>query len=101
MKKQRLKAEVRKEEIMAAGLALAQSKGYDRITRDEVGRAVGVSGTTIQYHFPTMTQFRRELMRYAVRNRNVAVVAQGLVNQDPRAKAAPEDLKDAAKASLG
>lgn len=96
----RLKPEVRKEHILRAALLLAKKHGYTHVTRDQVARAVGVTGQAIQYHFKTMTQFRRDLMRFAVAQKCLAVVAQGLALRDPRAQAAPLALREAAAATL-
>lgn len=102
MKQQRLKPDARKEDILAAALPLAVAHGYLKITREQVGRAAGVSGPVLNYHFGTMVQFRRDLMRYAVRVGSLKVVAHGLAVGDEQAKKAPEALKrEALEALLG
>ncbi|MCH9838634.1 TetR/AcrR family transcriptional regulator [bacterium] len=80
MRQQRLKPEARKEDILAVALALAVVTGYTKLTRERVGEAAGVSGATLSYHFGTMAQFRRALLRYAARVRCLPVIAQGVVS---------------------
>lgn len=100
MKKQRLRPAARKEDLLAAALPLAEMAGYTKITREQVGRAAGVSGPVINYHFGTMAQFRRDLMRYAVEAGSLKVVAQGLSSGDAQAQKAPEALRRLALGSL-
>lgn len=91
--KKRMKPEVRKESILAAALKLAEEKGYTNITREQVAAVAGISGTAVQYHFHTMSNFRQQLMQYAVACNCLAVVAQGLVMNDKQAKKASVELK--------
>lgn len=99
-KQTRMKPAARKEDILKAALSLAEGYGYTQLTRKQVGAAAGVSGTAVQYHFSTMPKFRRELMRYAVKQRNAVVVAQGLAVRDPQALKADEDLRHAARRAI-
>lgn len=96
MKTARVKTTIRKEEILKAAAGLACVKGYSQVTRDDIGKAVGLVGSAVQYHFKTMPQLRRDLMRYAVAHRILKVIAQGLVAQDPYALKADERLQRAA-----
>jgi len=93
MSTKRLKPAIRKEEILAAALILAAAQGYTRVTRDEIAYKAGVSGPAVQYHFGTMAKLRVELMRYAVKQRDPRVVAQGLAAQDRQAIKADAILK--------
>lgn len=87
-------------EILAAALVLAEKHNYIQVTRNEIADAVGVSGSTVQYHFGTVTQLRSDLMRYAVKQRNARVVAQGLANGDKHALRADDRLKQSAREIL-
>lgn len=89
----RLKPEARKEDLLAVALVLAESGHYTNVTRGEVAKAAHVSGPVLNYHFGTMAQFRRDLMRYAIRMESIKVLAQGLSIQDPQAVRAPSELK--------
>ena len=100
MKQNRKKPEVRKAEALKIALQLAADRGYANITRDEVAAEMGVCGSSVQYYFGTMSQFRVELMRYAVKQRNARVVAQGLAVYDRHALKADEALRRAAVESL-
>jgi AcrR family transcriptional regulator len=94
------KSAVRIEEIIAAGLALAAAKGYQQVSRADLAEAVGVVESNVSRHFGTMKQFRRSLMRAAVNQRNLAVLAQGLAMRDAVACEAPADLRAEAANSI-
>lgn len=91
MKQIKLEARARVAQILAAALELAPSVGYQRLTRDAVAAKLGVSASLIPAHMGTMAEFRRHIMREAVRVGCLPVIAQGLAVRDPRAlKASPE-----------
>lgn len=93
----RYKPQVRRELILAAAAALAASGApYHALSREAIARAAGVSGPALQYHFGTMVQFRRDLMRYAIRHELLPVVAQGLAADDAHARRAPPALREKA-----
>jgi|AntDeeMinimDraft_4_1070355.scaffolds.fasta_scaffold05921_2 AcrR family transcriptional regulator len=100
MKQTRMKTEARKEDILAAALPLAERHGYTNITRDQIAAAAKVSGPTLHYHFGTIAQLRRDLMRYAVREVCLRVIAQGLMIRDPQAMKAGAELRRQAMGSV-
>jgi AcrR family transcriptional regulator len=100
MKQVRMKPDARKEDIMAAALPLAERKGYNRITRDEIALAAKVKGPVLHYHFGSMEQFRRSLMRYAVKHRCLRVIAQGIVANDAQALKVDEATRREALAAF-
>ena len=100
MTQKRLSPAVRKREILAAALELADLQGYTNVTRDAIAAKAGVSGPAVQYHFGTMTQLLTALMRHAVKARHPRVVAQGLTARNPHALKADDELKRLARESL-
>lgn len=90
----------RRAQILAAALSLAATCGYQRVTREAVGLQAGIAPSLISHLFGTMPDFRRDIMRAAVRGRNLAVVAQGLAAGDAHARKAPQDLIDQALDTL-
>ncbi len=93
MSKRRFKPEVRKDSIIAAALALSTETHYREVTRDQIGTRCGITGTAVMYHFKTMQQLRREIMRAAVKQERLRVIAQGLTCGDAHAQRAPDDLQ--------
>lgn len=88
--------------ILAAAAKIAITRGYQRVTRKEVADAIGMSPATINQRWGTMAQFRRDVMRYAIRASPpvLAVIAQGLAMRDPYARKAPKILLQQAKEIL-
>lgn len=95
-----MKVEDRREQLLSKGIKLAVRSGYAAISRKQITDAAGVSEGLLSLHFGTMDDFRRALMQYAVDNRNLLVIAQGLVAGDLVAKKAPASLKQEALASI-
>lgn len=101
MKQTRMKPEARKEEILTAALAIASMSHYLKVTREQIARKAGVSATAVQYHFHTMCQLRKELIRAAIKRECLPVIAQGYVAKDPCVLRAPEDLRRRAVEAIG
>jgi len=89
----RMKPDIRKGEILEVAIALSKTHGYNRVTRDQVADAAGVSMGLVTHRFGTMNQLRRDIMRRAVEGGIVEIIAQGLAMGNPHAEKAPADLK--------
>jgi len=83
----------RREKILNVALEIAARVGYSNVERQEVAIGAECSAALISYHFSTMTQFKRAIMRAAVHKEDAKVVAQGLAANDPIAVKAPALLK--------
>ena len=90
----------RQELIMKASMRLSARIGFSNITRETLAKEAECSEALITYHYGTMKNFRRDIMRYAVRTKNLRVVAQGLAIKNPYARKAPEELKQRALGAL-
>jgi len=86
--------------ILTAAIELARREGYNKITRDGVARQAGMGSGTVTLYFNTMTQLRRALMRAAIVDEVLDVLAQGLAHNDPHALKASPELKRKAVDSL-
>lgn len=95
-----MKPNDRRQTILSAALQLAAISGYLRVTREGIAAAAGCSPALVSHHLGTMPQTQRAIMGEALRTRNVRVIAQGLANGDSRALNAPQELREAAAASL-
>lgn len=100
MKQIKLEARERVAQILAAALELAPKVGYQRLTRHDVAERLGVAAALVPYHMGTMPQFRRAVMREAVRVGCLPVIAQGLVCRDPHALKASKELRIRAMQSI-
>ncbi len=91
----------RTRDLLAAALRLAAAEGWRTLTRDGVARAAGVSGALVTQRLGTMESIRRSVMRAAVRERCVPVVAEGLCVGDVHARRADDALRVAAQEWVG
>lgn len=88
--------EDRRAQILTAALELSEAGHYMQVTRKQVADRANVSISLVEHYFGTMTNFRRDIMRAAVRLENVRIIAQGLGAMDAHAQKAPPKVKDAA-----
>ena len=88
------------DQILAAAAQIACKVGYQSITREAVAKAVGCSPAVISHRWSTMAQFKRALMRYAVRVPVLPIVAQGLAVRDSHACKAPASIQQRARGSI-
>lgn len=89
----KLDPKVRTEQLLDVALSLAATEGFGTLTRDGIARAAGVSGGLVTQRLGTMEQMRRSVMRRAVAQRVVRVVAEGLVAGDKHAQRADDALR--------
>lgn len=76
MSRTRKPAEIRKEEIIAITLRLCQINGIKSVTRKQIAEAAGVAEGLVSHHFSSMKQLQRDIVRHAVKQKNVIVLAQ-------------------------
>jgi AcrR family transcriptional regulator len=96
----RFKPEVRREQILAAAIELAEKEGFNNLSRDGIAAYAGVAKGQIHHMFETMDKLRCAVMKAAVHREILPVIAQGLANGDKVAHEAPVWLKQKALASL-
>lgn len=90
----------RKRQLLDVGLKLSEQVGYRNVTMGALTDAAGVSRTLSHRYFSTVNQFRVDVMRAAVKQGNLAVIAQGLVAKDPHALKVPAELRERAAATI-
>ena len=103
-KKEYLKKDVRREQILSAAMDIALVNGYGTLTRDGVAIKAGVAAGQVNRIFATMPQLRRAVMRSAVsqlelnsnNERMLLILAEGLSRRETSALNAPLELKEAA-----
>ena len=83
----------RKSEMLSCAVVLAKEIGYTRVSKDNLAASVKCSPSLIMHYFSTIKQLHRAIMGEAIRRNDLNLIAQGLINQDPRIQHLPEDLK--------
>lgn len=84
---------VRKEEILTAALDIAKASSLAAVSGKKIAARLGTSRPNVAYHITDMAALRRNVMHEAIRVEALTVIAQGLANGDPIARAAPEALR--------
>lgn len=95
-----LAAKDRTEQLLEAALAVAERDGFSNLRRDAIAAKAGVNGSLVSLRLGTMDAVRRAVMRRAIKERRLSIVAQGLAIKDRHALKAPQDLREKAIASL-
>ena len=89
----KIAAAKRKEQIILIAVQLAaKSTDYTKITRHDIA-SVGNFSVNLITHYFTMAKLQREIIRRALREEIVEILAQGLVRRDKRVMKMPEPLK--------
>ncbi len=104
IKKEYLKKDVRRDQILSAAMDIALTDGYDKLTRDGVADRANVAAGQVNRIFNTMPQLKRAVMRSTVaqleinpnNQRLLLILATGLSFRETPALNAPLELKQAA-----
>lgn len=94
--KRRVPAAMRKQQILEVAINEAKKSHYNKITRDGVAEAAGVSMGLVTKYFGTMQQLRTQVIRHAVKQSIIEIIAQGIASNDDRAKKASQEDKQKA-----
>lgn len=100
MKNKRLPPKARGQILLEVALRQAKIHGLARVTREQIATAADVSPALVSARLGTMVNLRRSVMRHAVAEGELKVIAEGLVTRDPIATKAPEDLRRRALATI-
>lgn len=101
MKKKRLHPDDRKNQILTAAITIARKPGgWSRLTRSAVAIEAGCTDGLVSLYLGTMVNARRTIMRAAIANEELSIIAQGLATGDKCAHKADPLLKARALATL-
>jgi AcrR family transcriptional regulator len=96
----RLTAQHRREQIVKAAQRMSyDGKLYDWSVQDVADR-IGVSRATICHYFASTKGLREKIILQAIRTRDVAIVLQALVKDDPLAAKIPDALRRACRDTI-
>ncbi len=72
--------------VLKAALELAESVGYNHVTRDQIADRAGVATGTVSLYMGTMCQLRRTVIRHALKEGRHRIIAQAIIADDPHVK---------------
>lgn len=96
----RVERKVRHKQLLDIAVNHAIRVGYFNITREAIANEAGVAESLVSHIFGSIPKLKRAVMRAAVREGVLPVVAQGLAQGDTHAMKAPLELREKAIASL-
>lgn len=99
-KRNRMKPDARRAQLLAAALDEAEVVGYNFVRREDIAKRVGASGALLCSYFGTVTNLRRDIVRAAIRGRRLPIIAEALAARSPLVAEIPDELRAAALASL-
>lgn len=90
----------RKADILASAVKAATEHGFAHLRLTHIAAAAECSNALVVSHFGTMVQMRRAVMRAAIKEQILPIIAEGVAMRDPSATKISDDLKRKALASL-
>lgn len=97
----RLKPKERRKQILDVAVQLAQEKGFESLTRAAIADKAQVTHALITHYYNTMPQLKRDVMRAAVRQEILEIIAYGLATSNPHAAKASPELRARAISHMG
>lgn len=85
-------------QLRSIALQLAQETHYRHVTLKAIAERAGVTHPLVSNRLGTMTNIRRDILRDAIKEGNVVVLAQGLADRERIALKAPPELQARARA---
>jgi AcrR family transcriptional regulator len=79
----RKKPEDRKEQILQAGIKLAEKSHYNTLIRNDVAAAAGVSPGLINHYFTSIENLRHDILERACADKILSIIAQAIVDNNP------------------
>jgi AcrR family transcriptional regulator len=98
--RQRLSPAARRDDIISAAVRLSKDIGYHKVSRSDIALALNCADSLVSHYLGTVPNMRRQIMRAAIANEVLEVIAQGVVLRDKHAMRAPEELRNAALRTL-
>lgn len=83
MKRRRIAPSERREEIIAGAMIAAEIFGYHVMTIDQIAGMAHTSPSLIGWYFKTIANLRKVVIRRAIKDKKLLIIAQGIVNSDP------------------
>jgi len=82
----------RYDELLNHGVNISKTKGYDKVTREEIAKQARCTGALIHHYFKTMGNLRKQIIKKAIEIECVEIILQALAQKD--IKCIPEHLRD-------
>ena len=68
--------------ILEVAVALAKEHGLRKFSRSQVAKKTGLASATVSFHFGSMDALRTEVVKYAVENEVLSILADVRTDRD-------------------
>lgn len=82
--------------ILRAAVRLARAHGFRNYSRDEVAALADVAEGSISYRFGNFAKLQDAVIEWAIKQKDLPLIAQGIVAKHPLIKNIPDELRRAA-----
>ena len=72
-----------KQTILNAGVELAKTRGYNQVFKRNIAETLGCGMGTVNYHWGTMLELRRAILKKAIAGGNRIIIMQAIGLRDP------------------
>ena len=86
--------------ILDAALDMAKTDGFASLSRDGVATKAGVASGSVNYCFDNMQNLKNAVMKKAIENESLTIIAQGIIADNEIAINAPDALRKEALNSM-
>lgn len=90
----------RKASILDAAYTAAKKLGYNNFRLTHVAEAAECSTALVMIYYKTMAQVRRDVMRAAIRDEHLPIIAVGIALKDPYCRKISPELRARAIATV-
>jgi len=80
--KTRTNPALRREHILIAALKLAEKTGVHNLQRQYIANEAGISSSLVSYHFGTMIQLKRTVLRAAIKREIIPIIYHAIKHND-------------------
>ena len=91
--RQRLKPNIRKQQILDAAIVLSQEVGYTNIRRDVLATKAGVADALVSRYWGTMPQLKNSIVKFAIASNDYVILMQAIAANDPLVKSLSTSAK--------
>lgn len=88
----RLTPEIRREQILKAGIALALDGNYNTITRAAVAKLADCAEPLVTHYYGSIDNLRHQILLFAIDNRSHTILQQAIINRDKTLETVPREL---------
>ncbi len=92
--------DIRRAELIRAGLDLCRLTAYYEVTRDEVAAFAGVGSGSVNSYFGTINNYRQELIKAAIETRHLKILADAITRKESLVQGLDPQLKQEVLSSI-